>query len=129
MKGLLIRRDEQEEDYSQFFLDLEASDDEPVVISEAADSNGHRLIRMKELLYGDLTYLASFPVELQKRLQAYKERITSYQFSGVQIKEATIDVATEIFTRLNVSGRPLTVFEVMVAKTALSRNLTESGQA
>jgi len=28
-----------------------------------------------------------------------------------------IDVATEIFTRINVTGKPLSVFEIMVAKT------------
>lgn len=28
-----------------------------------------------------------------------------------------IDVATEIFTRINVGGKPLSVFEIMIAKT------------
>ncbi len=43
--------------------------------------------------------------------------MNAYQFSAVLIKEAPIDVATEIFTRLNVGGKPLSVFEIMVAKT------------
>jgi hypothetical protein len=33
------------------------------------------------------------------------------------MKDAAIDVATEVFTRLNVGGEPLSVFEIMVAKT------------
>ena len=33
------------------------------------------------------------------------------------VNEAPIEVATEIFTRINVSGKPLSVFEIMVAKT------------
>lgn len=33
------------------------------------------------------------------------------------MKDAAIDVATETFTRLNLGGEPLSVFEIMVAKT------------
>jgi hypothetical protein len=33
------------------------------------------------------------------------------------IREVPIDVATEIFTRINEGGKPLSVFEIMVAKT------------
>ena len=35
----------------------------------------------------------------------------------ILVPEAPIDVATEIFTRINVTGQPLSVFEIMVAKT------------
>lgn len=35
----------------------------------------------------------------------------------MQIRETLIDTATEIFTRINVGGKPLTLFEIMVAKT------------
>ena len=38
-------------------------------------------------------------------------------FSVISLKEATLDVATEVFTRINVGGKPLTLFEIMVAKT------------
>ena len=40
-----------------------------------------------------------------------------YNFRGVNLKNADIDVATEVFTRLNVGGKELTLFEIMVAKT------------
>ena len=33
------------------------------------------------------------------------------------ITDAPIDIATEIFTRINVGGKSLSVFEIMVAKT------------
>jgi hypothetical protein len=33
------------------------------------------------------------------------------------MKDSTIDVATEVFERLNVGGKRLSVFEIMVAKT------------
>ena len=33
-----------------------------------------------------------------------------------------MDIATEIFTRINIGGKPLTLFEIMVAKTFYQKN-------
>ena len=69
------------------------------------------------------------------KVRNYKQVISSYQCSVIDIPEARIDTATEIFTRINVTGKPLSVFEIMVAKTfdydqsfdlsEKARNLTE----
>ena len=117
LKGLKIEREDHEEDYSEFYLDLEASEDDPIVLTEGSDKEQHHLIRLRDLLYGKLKLLSAYSETLQDKIQAYKDRINAYQFSGVLIKEAPMDVATEIFTRLNVGGKPLSVFEIMVAKT------------
>jgi hypothetical protein len=68
------------------------------------------VIQLKDLLSGDFAYLAGFPKAAQNRIRTYKNRIESYQFSATLIRDAPIDVATEIFTRLNVGGQPLSVF-------------------
>jgi hypothetical protein len=117
LKGLKIHREDREDDYSDFRVDLEAKNDESVVLTGSADTNSHRVIKLQDLLYGKIKVLSAFPEPLQDKIQEYKDRINAYQFSAVLIKEAPIDVATEIFTRLNVGGKPLTVFEIMVAKT------------
>jgi len=117
LKGLKIQREDHEDDYSGFYLDLDASDEDPIVLTERADTDNHCLIQLNTLLYGKLKDLAAFPELQQERIDVYRSRINAYQFSSVLIKEAPIDVATEIFTRLNVSGKPLSVFEIMVAKT------------
>ena len=39
------------------------------------------------------------------------------QYSIILVKDAPIDIATEIFTRINVGGKPLSLFEIMAAKT------------
>lgn len=49
--------------------------------------------------------------------QYIKEILQGYQFKGINLKDAEIDVATEVFTRLNVGGKDLSLFEIMVAKT------------
>jgi hypothetical protein len=117
LKGLKIMREDYEDDFSEFYLDLEAKEDEQLVLTAMDDRDQHTVIKLSDLLYGKLKDLAAYPEEIQDKIQHYKESITSYQFPGILIKEAPIDVATEIFTRLNVSGKPLSVFEIMVAKT------------
>lgn len=117
LKGLTIKREDQNEDFSQFWVDLIVSEHEEIVLMEAADRDEKEIIQLKDLLSGDFAYLASFPKELQDKIRTYKNRIESYQFSAILMKDAPIDVATEVFTRLNVGGEPLSVFEIMVAKT------------
>lgn len=117
LKGLTIRREDHEDDYSGFYLDLKAKEDEPIVKINPGESDNHDVIKLNDLLYGKLKLLASYPEPAQEKIQLYKDRINAYQFSAVSIKDAPIDVATEIFTRLNIGGEPLTLFEIMVAKT------------
>ncbi|MGG2028725.1 DUF262 domain-containing protein [Gottfriedia sp. S16(2024)] len=116
-KGLSILRNDKVEDFSQVFIDLKATEDEEVVtieISEEVD----RFISLFELLNGKISALAKkFSEESLDNIDKYKERFKSYQFSLVILKNAPIDVATEVFTRLNVGGKTLSLFEIMVAKT------------
>jgi len=117
LKGLTIRREEHDEDFSQFWVDLTVPEGEEIVLMETDTEKEKKVIQLKDLLSGDFAYLASFPKALQDRIRIYKNRIESYQFSAILMKEAAIDIATEVFTRLNVGGEPLSVFEIMVAKT------------
>jgi hypothetical protein len=117
LKGLTINREEHQEDFSQFWVDLTVEEREEIILMEAEGRDENKIIQLKDLLSGDFAYLASFPKELQEKIRTYKNRIESYQFSAILMKDAPIDVATEVFTRLNVGGEPLSVFEIMVAKT------------
>jgi hypothetical protein len=117
LKGLVIKREEIEEDFSTMYVDLCAKEDEEVVILDIEKKDMTKVIRLKDLLYGKLTIWSKYSEELQEKIDDYRTRIQSYNFSSILIKEAPLDVATEIFTRINVGGKPLTVFEIMVAKT------------
>ena len=118
LKGLEIKRERGRTDnYGDMFIDLEASEEERIVITENPEKDPKTLIRLMDLLYGELTQLTTYDKKYHARLSEYKKRIESYHFSIIQIKEASIDIATEIFTRINVGGQPLSVFEIMVAKT------------
>jgi uncharacterized protein with ParB-like and HNH nuclease domain len=117
LNGLKIQREEHEDDYSRMWLDLESDEDEDLVLLDIKDRAESSVIQLQDLLHGEFDFLASFPKAAQARIKLYKNRIESYQFSAVQITNAPIEVATEIFTRLNVGGKPLTPFEIMVAKS------------
>jgi hypothetical protein len=79
----------------------------------------HRFILFNELHTIGLQELmkAEFSPAQIGRIDTYRLRIQTYQFPTVEIVDASLAVATEIFTRLNVGGKSLSVFEIMVAKT------------
>jgi len=118
LKGEKIVRDNgKEEDFSEIYIDLEANEDEKVVTNEIEDKKKEQLIKLTDLLYGDLTSLVQFPAKYHNKLGEYKKRIESYNYSVIQVGDVPIDVASEIFTRVNEGGKPLSPFEIMVAKT------------
>ena len=118
LKGETIRRSNgKEEDFSKIFIDLEAKEDEKIITTEIHNKNEGQIIKLETLLYGGLTVLSDYDSRYHQRLDEYKKRIQSYNYSVIQVNNVPIDVATEIFTRINVGGRPLSLFEIMVAKT------------
>lgn len=118
LKGIKILNEDQKElDYSQIFIDLKAVGDEPIVIIDIAGKEEFSFIKVTDLMEGDFTLLGNYPKELHPLLKKYTKIIQSYNFSVINLKNAPIEVATEVFTRLNVGGKSLTLFEIMVAKT------------
>lgn len=118
LRGIKIQRNSgKEDDFSEMFINLEASEDEQIVVTDISELPEGTWIRLHDLIYGGLQQLAAFPEYYHKKLDEYRRRIESYDFSIILVKDVEIDVATEIFTRINVGGKPLSVFEIMVAKT------------
>jgi hypothetical protein len=118
LKGVQItEEDNKVADYSQMFIDLTALEDGEIIITDISKKEPKSFIRVTDLMEGSLTMLAAFPVEYHPIIERYKKIIQSYTFSIINLKNAPIEVATEVFTRLNVGGKALTLFEIMVAKT------------
>jgi hypothetical protein len=119
LKGQQIERDNGKfEDFSKIYIDLDANIDEKIVITDINDKKEHTYIKLTDLMYekGRILY-NKYPDEYGEKIDKYKEIIQSYLFRGINLKDAEIDVATEVFTRLNVGGKDLSLFEIMVAKT------------
>ncbi len=119
LKGVSIKRADTNrvDDFSKIYINLKADESEQIVVTELTSEEEKSFISILDLLTGDFTVLASYPPKCHDKLKLYKNRIESYQYSIIQVKDAPIDIATEIFTRINVGGKPLSLFEIMVAKT------------
>jgi hypothetical protein len=108
---------DKEVDYSEIYIDLEAGDDDEIVVSEIDDTRPHAFIKITELLQGGLGLAAKYDQKYHKNIEDYKVRFAEYTYQTITVSEAPIDIATEIFTRVNIGGKSLSVFEIMVAKT------------
>jgi hypothetical protein len=118
LKGLKIKREGGKIDnYDEMYVNLEANDDEEIVIMDKENYDIKQIIKLHDLLYGSISLLNSFNEKYHPKLDEFRTRINSYNYSIILIRDAELDIATEIFTRINEGGKPLTVFEIMVAKT------------
>lgn len=118
LKGVKVRRSSGKmDDFSNMYIDLTVDEDEQIIITDIQNKRGKSFISIRDLLSGDFKLLASYPAKYQSSLESYRDRIKSYKFSIIFVEDAPLDIATEIFTRINVGGKSLTLFEIMVAKT------------
>ena len=118
IRGLRVDRDGKQEDFAEIRLDLAAGADDPlVVVGVPAGRDPADFLRIVDLLEKGIKFLSQFPAEQLDRIESAKSRLQTYQFGIIAVKDAPLDVATEIFTRINEGGKPLTPFEIMVAKT------------
>ena len=117
-KGIRITKDGKELDYKDIFINLQHSpeNDEQIVVTEKQD--GKQYVSVYDVLNKPLgTFYKTLGHEQAERIETYKGRLTNYDFSSITIKDYPIEVACEVFSRINTGGKVLTVFEIMVAKT------------
>jgi len=120
-KGVVYNRErETPVDYREISIDLslDPESDEPVVFASPPLSKS--CISVHDLLNSKMTKIfRKFEDDQdQEKIEAYKSRLESYSFPLVVIgRQYPIDIATEVFTRINTGGTELHLFEIMVAKT------------
>lgn len=120
-KGIRISKDGKEVDYKDIYIDLSMppeSDDSLTTTEMPADEDGGRFISVHRLLTCQISDLFDvFDRDRLKTIEFYKGKLVNYDFSTITIKDYPIEIACEIFSRINTGGRSLTIFEIMVAKT------------
>ena len=116
-KGVRLTRDNIEIDYKDITIDLAADPDgeEEVVLESAPKADDH--VTVYDLLNAAMKTLVEDHPQYIDSISDYKQRLEQYHFSTVVIDEYPIDVACDVFTRINTGGEKLTLFQIMVAKT------------
>ncbi|MGL4392017.1 MAG: GmrSD restriction endonuclease domain-containing protein [Fusobacteriaceae bacterium] len=103
-------------DYSEIYVDLEAEENCDIVFTDIANKKEGTYIKVKDLIYGGLSLAKQYDEKHHEKIETYSNAFKTYSFSKIDVDNIPLDTATEIFTRINVGGVPLTVFEIMVAK-------------
>ena len=96
-------------------MTVDPDQEEDVVLEAPPEHQDY--ISVHELLNATVATLASKYKEHLNTVSMYKERLEGYDFSTVVIDSYPIEVACEVFTRVNTGGQSLDLFEIMVAKT------------
>ena len=111
IKGLKIDKN----DYKEIFIDLDKNvenDDDVCVCDKPQNS-----ISFYDLMNKKITEInKDFGEEIAQRVEELKEHIKSYEFSTIEIENQSLDKIADIFTRINTSGKELTLFEIVNAK-------------
>ncbi|MEQ3694604.1 MAG: DUF262 domain-containing protein [Thalassolituus sp.] len=120
-KGIRINKDGKEVDYKDIFIDLamppESDESLTTTDTPSVDDSG-RYISVHRLLTSQISDLFDeFDKDMLRRIEFYKGKLVNYDFSTITIKDYPIEIACEIFSRINTGGKSLTIFEIMVAKT------------
>ena len=117
-KGIRISKDGVEIDYKDIFINLnyDPLTDEQIAVTEKIE--GKSYVSVHDVLSKPLgLFYKTYSHEQADQVEAYKTKLTNYDFSTITIKDYPIEIACEVFTRINTGGKTLTVFEIMVAKT------------
>src|SRR6056297_872581 len=106
-------------DFSEIWVNLSADgNDDNFCVSDVSELDQERCIPLKDLFELSALRLAKeYPEDTHQQIERHRDAIASYLIPYVQLQGAPISVATEVFTRVNIGGETLSLFEIMVAKT------------
>lgn len=120
-KGIRIEKDGKEVDYRDMYIDLTValdSEDSITTTDIPSQEEKGRFISIHRLLTSSFAALyGEFDQEKLVTIETYKNKLVNYDFSSITIKDYPIEIACEIFERINTGGKKLSVFEILVAKT------------
>ncbi len=116
IRGLKVKKSS----YEDIIINLDANPDdhETRIVTIKKEDVNFKYISFTKLLKEDAFYLVeNYTKEYVKKIGEIQKKINELDFSAIKIEGASIEVATEIFTRLNTGGKGLDDFDIMVAKT------------
>ena len=107
-KGIRLTKEGKIIDYNDIFVDLdyvESADDQIVVSDRTQDRH---YVSVHDILTKNMGFFyKSMTTEQAELVEVYKGRMINYAFSCITIKEYPIEIATEVFSRINTGGKTL----------------------
>ena len=116
IEGLKINKGNNVIDYNEIFIDLtkDKDDSDQIVTSEKPENQS---IKIYDLLNGGSQFFVDNYKEHLAKIDFYRLQFETYAFSAIDIVDYPIDKAVDVFTRINTTGKSLSLFEIMVATT------------
>ena len=116
---------DKKRNYKNIVVNLDAlkSDGTPLdygedIVTVLRNDSTFTHISFKELYEQNLSDIyAKYDDETIKKIQKFRDLILQNSFDSTIVEDATIEIATDIFTRLNTGAKKLSPFEIMTAKT------------
>lgn len=65
--------------------------------------------------------------QVRKELRRIKEILDNYRISFIEVKGIQVSEVCQIFERINQAGKPLNIFDIVVAKTFKPKTITDAG--
>ena len=115
IEGVTLKRYNKEIDYKDIFVNLETSADSDNIVS--AEKPREAYITVHDLLHKDVYELYEEYSEHLKNIASFQNSIRNYLFPTITIDGYPIDKAVDIFSRINTTGKTLTLFDIMAATT------------
>ena len=101
--------------YKELYIDLDKDIDGDEQICNLEKTKNS--ISFYDLMHQDAFDLQDvIGKEKAKKCKILRERIENYDFSIIEIENLPLEKIADIFTRINTSGKELTLFEIMNAK-------------
>ena len=115
--GKTIKRNGKDEDFSKIFIDLDAKDEDTLVVIGKEKKEEKGLIKFSTLCNIGVLDAQKWDEKYHAKLNKYHNIIHRYELPTINLKDIPLEIAAEIFTTINKHGKQLTVFEIMVAIT------------
>ena len=113
MEGVTLNREGKNISYKDIFVDLDGDSDNIV----STDKPSGESITVYDLLHKGFDQMIKEYSGHAEKITKFQNSIKNYQFSTITIGGYQIDKAADVFSRINTTGKALTLFDIMVAKT------------
>ena len=117
LRGVKINNGDKEVDYSKLYLLLDSDDNEDgLVVTKVNNLPKDSYISIKDLFEFNYSKLNGIYGPKMQQIADRKEQLGGFEIPSVELTNTSLSEATDIFTRINTTGKKLSVFEVMSAK-------------